>query len=69
MEAALKVVRYIKGSASLGLIMPSNKENDLVAYCDLDRGVSVETRRPITGYITKHFDIHCHFVREKILRV
>uniref|UniRef100_A0A3Q7EFU5 Reverse transcriptase Ty1/copia-type domain-containing protein n=1 Tax=Solanum lycopersicum TaxID=4081 RepID=A0A3Q7EFU5_SOLLC len=29
MEAALRVVRYIKGTAGLGLFMPSNKDNEM----------------------------------------
>ncbi|KAK6784796.1 hypothetical protein RDI58_018251 [Solanum bulbocastanum] len=36
MEATLRVVRYIKGTTGLGLFMSSNKENELVAYCDSD---------------------------------
>ena len=53
MEAALRVVRYIKGTASLGLFMPSNKGNEMVAYCDSDWGACVETRRSVTGYMIK----------------
>lgn len=39
MEAALRVVRYIKGTAGLGLFMPSNKGDEMVAYCDSDWGL------------------------------
>uniref|UniRef100_A0A3Q7HLH8 Reverse transcriptase Ty1/copia-type domain-containing protein n=1 Tax=Solanum lycopersicum TaxID=4081 RepID=A0A3Q7HLH8_SOLLC len=53
MEAALRVVRYIKGTAGLGLFMPSNKNNEMVAYCDSDWGACVETRRSVTGYMIK----------------
>ena len=51
MEAALRVVRYIKGTAGLGLFMPSNKGNEMVAYCDSDWGTCVETKRSVTGYM------------------
>uniref|UniRef100_A0A3Q7EIX0 GAG-pre-integrase domain-containing protein n=1 Tax=Solanum lycopersicum TaxID=4081 RepID=A0A3Q7EIX0_SOLLC len=53
MEAALRVVRYIKGTVGLGLFMPSNKDNEMVAYCDSDWGACVETRRSVTGYMIK----------------
>ncbi|XP_069152937.1 uncharacterized mitochondrial protein AtMg00810-like [Solanum lycopersicum] len=53
MEAALRVVKYIKGTAGLGLFMPSNKDNEMVAYCDSDWGACVETRRSVTGYMIK----------------
>nr|XP_019068994.1 uncharacterized protein LOC109120080 [Solanum lycopersicum] len=54
MEAALRVVKYIKGTAGLGLFMPSNKDNEMVAYCDSDWGsLGVETRRSVTGYMIK----------------
>ena len=53
MEAALRVVRYIKGTAGLGLFMPSNKDNEMVAYCDSDWGACVETKRSVTGYMIK----------------
>ena len=33
MEAALRVVRYIKGTTGLGLFMPSNNMSELVDYC------------------------------------
>ncbi|XP_015068793.1 uncharacterized protein LOC107013387 [Solanum pennellii] len=36
MEATLRVVRYIKGTTGLGLLMPSNNMSELVAYCDSD---------------------------------
>uniref|UniRef100_A0A3Q7GD21 Reverse transcriptase Ty1/copia-type domain-containing protein n=1 Tax=Solanum lycopersicum TaxID=4081 RepID=A0A3Q7GD21_SOLLC len=53
MEAALRVVRYIKGTAGLGLFMSSNKDNEMVAYCDSNWGACVETRRSVTGYMIK----------------
>uniref|UniRef100_A0A1S4B995 Uncharacterized mitochondrial protein AtMg00810-like n=1 Tax=Nicotiana tabacum TaxID=4097 RepID=A0A1S4B995_TOBAC len=35
-EAALRVVRYIKGAPGLGLFMPAQNANPLSAYCDSD---------------------------------
>lgn len=53
LEAALRVVRYIKGTTGIGLFMPSKKCSELVAYCDSDWGSCVESRRSVTGYIVK----------------
>lgn len=57
MEAALKVVRYIKIAPGLGLFMPAKACKQLVAYRDSDWGACVETRRLVTGYavnLVKH---------------
>ena len=53
MEATLRVVRYIKGTAGLGLFMPSNNMSELVAYCDSDWGACIESKKSVTGYIVK----------------
>ena len=33
--------------------MSSNKDNEMVAYCDSDWGACVETKRSVTGYMIK----------------
>ncbi|XP_055825324.1 secreted RxLR effector protein 161-like [Solanum dulcamara] len=53
MEAALRVVRYIKEAPGLGLLMPAEDTNKLLAYCDSDWGSCLETRRSVTGYLVK----------------
>ncbi|KAL3349872.1 hypothetical protein AABB24_022768 [Solanum stoloniferum] len=53
MEAALRVVRYLKEASGLGLLMPVEDTIELLAYCDLDWGTCLETRRSITGYLVK----------------
>nr|XP_016450724.1 PREDICTED: uncharacterized mitochondrial protein AtMg00810-like [Nicotiana tabacum] len=53
MTAAMRVIRYIKGTPSLGLFMPTDGNLKLTAYCDSDWGVCVETRRSVTGYVIK----------------
>uniref|UniRef100_A0A3Q7IS00 Reverse transcriptase Ty1/copia-type domain-containing protein n=1 Tax=Solanum lycopersicum TaxID=4081 RepID=A0A3Q7IS00_SOLLC len=53
MEAAIRVVKYIKGTAGLGLFMPSSKSSELTAYCDSDWAACVESRRSVTGYVVK----------------
>ncbi|KAL3346767.1 hypothetical protein AABB24_025289 [Solanum stoloniferum] len=53
MEAALRVVRYIKEAPGLGLLMPAGDTNQLLAYCDSDWGSCIETRRSVTVYLVK----------------
>lgn len=52
-DAALRVVRYIKEAPSLGLFMPAEVTTQLTGYCDSDLGACLETRRSITGYLVK----------------
>nr|XP_016510818.1 PREDICTED: uncharacterized mitochondrial protein AtMg00810-like [Nicotiana tabacum] len=53
MEAASRVVRYIKQAPGLGLLMPAEDTKNLTAYCDSNWGAFVETRRSVTGYLVK----------------
>nr|XP_016486015.1 PREDICTED: uncharacterized mitochondrial protein AtMg00810-like [Nicotiana tabacum] len=53
MEAASRVVRYIKKAPGLGLLMPAKDTKNLTAYCDSDWEACVETRRSVTGYLVK----------------
>ncbi|XP_060182041.1 secreted RxLR effector protein 161-like [Lycium barbarum] len=53
MEAALRVVRYVKEVPGLGLLMPAENTHQLLAYCDSDWGACLETRRSVTGYLVK----------------
>ncbi|XP_060170856.1 uncharacterized mitochondrial protein AtMg00810-like [Lycium barbarum] len=53
MEAALRVVRYIRSAPGLGLLMPSQIADFLTAYCDSDWGICLETMRSVTGYLVK----------------
>uniref|UniRef100_A0A3Q7IIM1 Reverse transcriptase Ty1/copia-type domain-containing protein n=1 Tax=Solanum lycopersicum TaxID=4081 RepID=A0A3Q7IIM1_SOLLC len=53
MEAALRVVRYIKEAPGLGLLMPTDNTTQLTAFCDSDWGACMETRRSVTGYLVK----------------
>ncbi|XP_015169426.1 uncharacterized mitochondrial protein AtMg00810-like [Solanum tuberosum] len=56
MEAALRVVRYIKEVPGSGLLMPAKQTTQLTAYCDSDWGACVETRRSVIGYLVKFGD-------------
>lgn len=49
-QAALHVLRYLKGSASKGLYYSAGGSLDLTAYCDADWGSCKDTLRSLTGY-------------------
>ncbi|KAL5789565.1 hypothetical protein ACOSQ2_004453 [Xanthoceras sorbifolium] len=50
MEAALRVVRYLKGAPGKGLFFSSNSDFKLRAYCESDWAGCPLTRRSTTGY-------------------
>ena len=50
MEAALRVVRYLKGAPGQGLFFSSNNDFRLRGYCDSDWAGCPLTRRSTTGY-------------------
>lgn len=49
-QAALHVVRYLKGYPSDGLLFSANCDLTLTAYCDTDRGSCVDSRCSLTGF-------------------
>nr|XP_016446830.1 PREDICTED: uncharacterized mitochondrial protein AtMg00810-like [Nicotiana tabacum] len=53
MEAAQRVMRYIKTAHGFELFMPAKVSKSLSAYCDSDWGACVESRRSMTGYAVK----------------
>jgi len=50
MDAARRIVRYLKGSAGQGILLPKDNNLQLVGYCDSDWGTCPITRRSLTGY-------------------
>lgn len=50
LEAAYKVLRYIKQTPGQGILLPATGTLQLRAYCDADWARCKDTRRSVTGY-------------------
>ncbi|KAE8718660.1 hypothetical protein F3Y22_tig00110004pilonHSYRG00060 [Hibiscus syriacus] len=53
LDAALRVVRYIKSSPGQGVLLSAGSQCQLQAFCDLDWATCPMTRRSITGFCVK----------------
>ncbi|XP_031255632.1 uncharacterized protein LOC116113620 [Pistacia vera] len=53
MDAAIKVLKYLKGCPGLGLLLPRDGNFDITAYCDLDWGTCPMTRKSLIGFCIK----------------
>lgn len=49
-DAALRVVRYLKGNPGQGIFLAADCDHRLTAYCDSDWASCKLTRRSLTGY-------------------
>ncbi|XP_075088251.1 secreted RxLR effector protein 161-like [Nicotiana tabacum] len=56
MEAALRVVKYIKNSLGQGILLLSKLNNTISAYCDADWAACPFLRKSISGYLVKFGD-------------
>ncbi|KAL0439514.1 UNVERIFIED_CONTAM: Retrovirus-related Pol polyprotein from transposon RE1 [Sesamum latifolium] len=50
MDAAMHLVRYLKGCPVRGLFFPASNSLSLTAYCDADWASCTDSRRSLTGY-------------------
>lgn len=51
-EAALRVVRYLKGTAGQGIFLKADDSLEVSIYCDADWGACPVSRRSLSAYIT-----------------
>ncbi|XP_070025648.1 uncharacterized mitochondrial protein AtMg00810-like [Nicotiana sylvestris] len=56
MEGDLRVVRYIKQSLGLEILMSTTSSTQLKAYCDADWAACPNTRKSIIGYLVQFGD-------------
>ncbi|KAL0404362.1 UNVERIFIED_CONTAM: Retrovirus-related Pol polyprotein from transposon RE1 [Sesamum radiatum] len=49
-DAALHLLRYLKGTPNKGLFFSAGTTTDLIAYCDADWASCIDTRRSLTGF-------------------
>nr|XP_025888417.1 uncharacterized protein LOC112942067 [Solanum lycopersicum] len=52
-NAALRVVRYLKKEPGQGLLFSSSSNEEIDAFCDADWGSCAITKRSVSGYIDK----------------
>ncbi|KAL0455649.1 UNVERIFIED_CONTAM: Retrovirus-related Pol polyprotein from transposon RE1 [Sesamum latifolium] len=50
LDAAMHLVRYLKGCPERGLFFPASNSLSLTAYCDADWASCTDSRRSLTGY-------------------
>ena len=50
MNAAMRVLRYLKQSPGQGILLSSKSAPTLTAYCDSDWGRCADSRKSVTGY-------------------
>lgn len=52
LDAAYRILRYLKGTIGHGILLPSGFDLQLSAFCDSDWASCPMTRRSTLGYIT-----------------
>ena len=51
LQAAVHVLRYLKTEPTLGVLLHTDSELSMLAYCDADWAACSHTRRSISGYV------------------
>jgi len=49
-NAAIKILKYMKGAPSLGLFFSSSSSAHFKAFCDSDWGTCSDSRQSVTGF-------------------
>ncbi|XP_027156159.1 two pore calcium channel protein 1-like [Coffea eugenioides] len=80
-DAVIRILRYLRSAPGKGLLYQNHGHTDIEGYSDADWAGSASDRRSTTGYCaavhiasnpvfyerTKHIEVDCHFIREKLL--
>ncbi|XP_055822208.1 uncharacterized mitochondrial protein AtMg00810-like [Solanum dulcamara] len=53
MEAALRVVKYLKRQPGQGILLSNKSDNQITVFCDADWAACALTRKSVTGYLIK----------------
>ncbi|XP_070052648.1 uncharacterized mitochondrial protein AtMg00810-like [Nicotiana tomentosiformis] len=53
MEAAIRIVKYVKNHPGKGVLLSSKNTGTLEAYCDTDWTACQHSRRSMTGFLIK----------------
>ncbi|XP_033509086.1 uncharacterized mitochondrial protein AtMg00810-like [Nicotiana tomentosiformis] len=53
MEAAYRIVKYIKNESDLGVFLSNKPKDKITAFCDADWAAYPQTRKSITGFLVK----------------
>ncbi|KAF3621565.1 putative deacetylvindoline O-acetyltransferase-like [Capsicum annuum] len=53
LDAALRILRYLKGSPGLGLFFPQRYTSTITVFCDSDWASCPNTRRSVKNYVVK----------------
>ncbi|XP_059306491.1 uncharacterized mitochondrial protein AtMg00810-like [Lycium ferocissimum] len=56
LRGCIQSCEVYKGVPRIGSFMPSRTSSELTAFCDVDWGACVETRKSVTGYAIKFGD-------------
>nr|XP_016457171.1 PREDICTED: uncharacterized mitochondrial protein AtMg00810-like [Nicotiana tabacum] len=53
MEAAIRVVKYLKNAPGLRILLSSKRSNEMTVFCDADWATCPMTRKSVSGFVVK----------------